>query len=364
MSAAHDWIEPLVFSAAATVVAVPVVKRVAVATGFLDRPAPHKVHPQPTPYLGGAAICIGVLVAVLVARTTVHSGVIGAAAAVLFAAGLVDDRRGMPPLVKLAIQGAAAVVVFVIGFHLQAEGVWIHLTGVKWVDLIPTFALFILIPNSVNLLDNTDGCAAGVVAASTACVLAETIVRGQDQFSIAAAAMEGALLGFLVYNRRPASIFMGDAGSLPLGLLLAVMATRAGVGVQAPVCAEATFLLLGIPLADTATVFIARVLHGRSIFQGGQDHLSHRLAASGLSIGYATWTLIVAQAGMGVVAIALAMGQLGGWWALGFGLAMLSAVVVPAARPTINRIVYRVSPQGAAPEGVPLPVSPSSGAAA
>jgi UDP-GlcNAc:undecaprenyl-phosphate GlcNAc-1-phosphate transferase len=335
------WQEALLISSGATVAVVPLVRRVALMTGFLDHPAPHKMHRSPTPYLGGAAICVGVLVAVLSLRTTAHSGVIGAAAALLFVVGLVDDRWGMRPVVKLGLQALAAVVVFAVGFHLQAEGVWLGITPNRTFGLVCTFGLFILMPNSVNLLDNTDGCAAGVVAASASCVLAEALVRHQGEFAVAAAAVTGALLGFLVYNRRPASIFMGDAGSLPLGLVLAVMAVRAGGGVRAPVAAEVSLLFLAVPLADTSTVLVARLLHGRSIFQGGQDHLSHRLAASGISIGYATWLLVAAQAATGATAVAVSVGALAPGLGLVLGAVLLGLVVVPAARPTVNRLVYR-----------------------
>ncbi|HUY87044.1 MAG TPA: MraY family glycosyltransferase [Acidimicrobiales bacterium] len=344
----NTWVEPLILSGAISLAAVPLARRVAVVTGFLDKPAPHKGHSKPTPYLGGVAICLAILVTVLVERSTLHSGVIGVAAGILFITGLVDDRRGVDPLVKLAIQGACALVVFFIGFHLQAEGIWLHWTSNQTANLIPTFLLFILMPNSVNLLDNTDGLAAGVVAASAACVLAETVVRSQTELSIAAAAVEGALLGFLVFNRRPASIFMGDAGSLPLGLLLAVMAVRAGVGVPAPDGAVVSLMLVGLPLADTATVFAARIINGRSIFTGGQDHLSHRLAAVGIPIGWATWILIGTQALLGGLGLAVATGHLAWWAASAAAAVLLGALVGFCLRPAITRIVYRKAEPGVA----------------
>ncbi len=334
------WIESLLVSFVVCVIAVPLFRKLAMKTGFLDHPAPHKQHGHSTPYLGGAAIFVGILAAVVVGHDTLHSTIIGIAIAILFFTGLYDDKKTLRPLAKLSLQGLAAVIVFVIGFHLEAQGVWIHLVSSRALDLIPTFVLFILMPNCVNLLDNADGLAAGVVGASALGILLESLLRSQYELAIAAAAVLGALLAFLIFNRHPASIFMGDAGSLPLGLVLIVLAVRAGGVLSTPKGAAITLMYVAIPLADTATVIVARIVNGRSIFQGGQDHLSHRLAASGISLGASTWLLIVCQAliaGMGALAAAT---QVPLWSALVSGSLILIALMGLSIRPSISRAVY------------------------
>ena len=337
------WIISLGVSFIVCLVSVPLFRQLAIRTDFLDHPADHKQHAKSTPYLGGAAIFVGILAAVVVGHDTLHSTIIGIAVAILFFTGLYDDKKTLRPFAKLALQGLAAIIVFVVGFHLEAQGVWIHLVSSRAIDLVPTFALFVLMPNCVNLLDNADGLAGGVVGASTLGILIESLLRSQFELAIAAAAVLGALMAFLIFNRSPASIFMGDAGSLPLGLVLIVLAVRAGGVLSTPEGAAITLMYVAIPLADTATVFVARIVNGRSIFQGGQDHLSHRLATSGMSLGVSTWLLIVSQAVISAMGALGANGTVSIWFSITVAAMVLVSVMAMGIRPSVSRILYQTT---------------------
>ena len=336
-----NWVLSFSISTILAIIGVPICRKVAVKTNFLDHPASHKQHSRSTPYLGGVAILFAVLIPIVIFHDTLHSAIVGTAILILFLVGLYDDKYTMPPSLKLLFQGIGAVLVFTVGFYLNATGVLMHFVYSNWINLSITLILFVLLPNSVNLLDNSDGLAAGVVGASCMGILIESLLRAQHDLAIASAALLGALVGFLAYNKKPASIFMGDAGSLPLGLILVILASRSGGGLHTPQGALISLFYLAIPIADTVTVLIARVTNGRSIFQGGQDHLSHRISASGMSLGKSTLILIGAQLALSTLAGLSASHAISSWIAVALGPIILAAIMAIALRPSISDLVYR-----------------------
>ena len=221
-----------------TLLATPAVRAIALASGLIDHPDDRKVHARPTPTLGGAAIFIGVLGAGGIAYFmrdfrevfTLSSEALGIAAGalVVFALGTVDDLRSLPAPVKLAGQVFASGILFLAGVKMQfillpSE---IIVLGDD-VSVLVTVLWLVTMMNAVNLIDGLDGLAAGVVAIAAASFFVYTFdVAGQNLLGEAPAAplaaiiIVGAALGFLRYNFHPASIFMGDSGSMPLGLLL------------------------------------------------------------------------------------------------------------------------------------------------
>jgi UDP-GlcNAc:undecaprenyl-phosphate GlcNAc-1-phosphate transferase len=271
-------------------VLTPIMRKIAIATDVVDRPnSSHKSHKKPVPYLGGVAIIIGVVVvsysASLVSQFTsstflLATSVLGPAL-LLGLIGLWDDIKNLPPLPRFIAQTLAGV--FTAGILLITDNVG-NPTGSSIFDSIITVVWIVGICNSINFFDNLDGGAAGTVAISSI-ALAYLALNG-DQYLIAAlsAVTAGATLGFLVWNKSPAKIYMGDAGALFLGVLLAILTVRFEPTAQSQLGSFLIpALLLAIPILDTTVAVLSRLRRHLSPFQGGQDHLSHRLIRSGLT---------------------------------------------------------------------------------
>lgn len=264
-------------------VLTPACRALAHSLGFLDRPNARKPHRRPTPLLGGAAI-FGSFALTVLARADVRPDLWGilAGATLLFAMGVVDDRRGMHPWVKLGGQAAAAAVVI-------ASGIQVTFLNSGVLGSAFTLLWIVGITNAFNLLDNMDGLSAGVGAVSAAAfavLAARYMILGSEQLptAMAGAALAGACLGFLPYNVRGASIFMGDAGSMPLGFILASLgAFGSWRSPTLPTSLAIPVLILAYPIFDTSLVTFCRWRDGRPLFQGGTDHSSHRLVSLRLS---------------------------------------------------------------------------------
>lgn len=276
----------------------PVMRKIAIATDMVDRPnSSHKSHKKPVPYLGGVAIIIGVI---LVSYSTslvsnFNAGTFWLATSVLGPAlvlgiiGLWDDIKNLPPLPRFIAQSLAGVFTAIILIITDNIG---NPTGSAVFDSIITVIWVVGICNSINFFDNLDGGAAGTVAISSI-ALAYLALTG-DQYLIAALSTvtAGATLGFLVWNKSPAKIYMGDAGALFLGVLLAILTVRFEPTTQSPISAYSVpIFLLAIPILDTTVAVLSRIRRNISPFQGGQDHLSHRLIRAGCSRRTAAFSL-------------------------------------------------------------------------
>lgn len=294
-----------------TLVGTPFLRQLARSTNFVDKPADRKSHHIPVPYLGGIGLMAGVLVGLAFAPSlSPPMEVIALGGPFIGAMGLLDDHRTVNPYYRFAIElGVAAMAL--------AAGVRIHATDLPVIDGFFTLVWIVGITNAVNFLDNMDGLSAGVAAAGALGVLALAVLGEQAPAATLAAGVVGACLGFLAYNRRPASIFMGDAGSLFLGFALAVIAIDVSPALRPPASFAVPMVLLALPVLDTSTVTLARLRRGRSVLLGGKDHLSHRLVKLGLSPGAAVGVLIGVEllvaalavlAGRGVVPLAVAIG--------------------------------------------------------
>jgi UDP-GlcNAc:undecaprenyl-phosphate GlcNAc-1-phosphate transferase len=191
--------------------------------------------------------------------------------------GFLDDMRGVSPVVRFSYEATC-------GLALWLAGVRAGVFGEAWADLLVTIVWVVAVTNAVNLIDNMDGLAAGVTAASALGIFAIAARNGDFLVGSLALAVAGASLGFLRHNFPPARIFLGDAGSLLLGLLLAALTLMLDlpVGPALPRMLTAG-LLLAVPLFDLAVVVAARTAGRRAMWRGGTDHTSHRLAAAGLS---------------------------------------------------------------------------------
>jgi len=279
-------------------VLTPLMRKIAIATDVVDRPnSSHKSHKKPVPYLGGVAIIIGVITvsysASLFSEFTsstfwLATSVLGPAL-LLGLIGLWDDLRNLSPLPRFIAQTLAGVFTASILIFTDNIG---NPTGSAIFDSIITVIWIVGICNSINFFDNLDGGTAGQVAISSI-ALAYLALSG-DQYLIAALSTvtAGATLGFLVWNKNPAKIYMGDAGALFLGVLLATLTVRFEPNTQTQIGSFLIpILLLAIPILDTTIAVLSRVRRHLSPFQGGQDHLSHRLIRAGLSRRQAALTL-------------------------------------------------------------------------
>ncbi len=329
-------------AAVATYLLTPLAIRLAVRTAFFDRPAGYKEHGEPTPYLGGTAIMVGLLTGIAAGGLHRHYVLVVVCAVVVWIMGTVDDRLSLPILIRVTVEVAIGIALAVGGlgwnvFHLGiADGV----LTVLWV---------VGVMNAFNLMDNMDGAAATTAAASAlgaACIALLSNQRGPATLCLATA---GACVGFLPRNlSSPARIFMGDGGSLPLGLLVGALAmtsvTRDYLGPRGVVIGA---LLVGLVIFDTTLVIVSRTRAGCSVFVGGRDHTTHRLAQilgaprnvaltlAGTQLTLCAATIVVAQAG-------------GGWVLASGGVAALFGLVLVWQFETSRRLKVRRLPEMAA----------------
>jgi len=295
------WQLIIVGFAAFAVVAilVPLCRRIALARGIADEPGPGKVHASPTPYLGGVAIAVGASTCSLfLPRWQAQGAAILGAALLLATLGLVDDIRTVRPSVRLAVEAAAAAVAIAAGARIQLFG--------DVPDIALSIVWIVVIANAFNLLDNMDG-AVGSIAPTIAAALAVTaLLEGQVLVGGLAIVVASACLGFLLYNWAPASIFMGDAGSLFLGFLLAVIALKIRTDADHFASAVAVVLVVGPAVFDTTLVTTSRLRAHKHIFIGGTDHTSHRLRLLGVPPRAVVGLLLVGTAASATVGVLVA----------------------------------------------------------
>lgn len=317
-------------------------RRIAPRFGLVDQPNHRKVHITPTPLGGGVAIAVAVLLpfavgsiflllvsdqafddllpafakghrAGLVSRLGGLWTILGGAS-ILTAVGLMDDRRGVDWRIRLGIQFAvAAVCVVTQGWQLTA---FIDVPRLSWLISVTLSVVWIVgIINSFNMLDNMDGLSAGVATIAAmilAIVMLISPATPEPQLFVAGFlfVLVGALLGFLLHNRPPARIFMGDAGSYFVGFCIAIvtlLATYAGyqAGGPGPHAILAPLCVMAVPLYDMTTVLWIRIREGRSPFEADKNHFSHRLVELGLSKTQAVLTIYLTTATCGLGALLL-----------------------------------------------------------
>ncbi len=288
--------------------ATPVAQRLALKLGWVDRPAARKMHQTATPLLGGVAIYLAFVLALLLfGRRFYVRQVIGIFVGATFVSllGLWDDRWRLPVSVKLLAQLAAALLLVLTGIQVRLFHVW-------WLNILLTLFWMVGVTNALNLLDNMDGLAGGIAAIAAGQFTLLAAMSGQYLVGALAAALTGACLGFLLYNFNPARIFMGDTGSLFLGFLLATL----GIKLRFPkniyiVTWMVPVLVLGVPIFDTTLVFFSRLRRGvNPLTTPGKDHTSHRLVRLGLTQREAVLVLYLAGGILGESAVFVAQADL------------------------------------------------------
>lgn len=307
--------------AAVTFGLTPTVRALAFRAGLVDQPDERKVHTEGTPRLGGVAIFAGMMAAIALqaigevtlgwkpALTSGNPQILGCIAAmvVIFVTGLIDDVRTLSPAQKLAGQIAAAAVVIAAGLRIDFIG---NPFGGRIIVLgllsIPLTALYIVaFANVINLIDGLDGLAAGVTVIGAVTMLVLALQGNQFAAAAFAAALIGACAAFLRYNFHPATIFMGDSGSMLLGFTLAAISLLGVMKSVAAIALIVPLLILGVPIFDTASAIIRRVRHNRPIQEADRGHIHHRLLGRGFDQRQTVLIIYVWSAALGVGAYAM-----------------------------------------------------------
>ncbi len=279
----------------------PMARYAALRLGILDQPNARKVHTNPIPLLGGVAIYTAFILALVLFGDKFYInqmvGIFVGATLVSFM-GLWDDRRGLSPLLRLAGQIVAALI-------LIASGVQVQLFQWPVLNIAITTLWVVGITNALNFLDNMDGLAGGLAVIAATFYLLLALMSGQYLVGALAAALLGACLGFLVYNFNPASIFMGDSGSLFLGFMLAAV----GIKLRFPdnvyiVTWMVPVLVMGLPIFDMTLVVFSRLRRGLNpMTSPGRDHISHRLVRMGASRREAVLICYLLAGALGILAL-------------------------------------------------------------
>lgn len=287
---------------AITVLLTPAAIWLARQTGFLDHPEGYKGHKAPTPYLGGLAVGAGIAIpAILLGGAAMEYSPLALCAVALWLVGTVDDRIGLHPATRVVVEMAAAVV-------LWGTGLGWGIPGAEMLGLALTVLWVVGLVNAYNLMDNMDGAAAGVACVSAGGIALVAAVGGNPVLAAFALTVSGASAGFLWFNlAAPAKIFLGDGGSMPLGLLIA------GAAMSVPLSGDLGVLgivalapVAGLPILDTCLVMVSRRRRGVALMSGGRDHLTHRLRAHLSSPRAVVLVLAAAQAALCGLALALA----------------------------------------------------------
>jgi UDP-GlcNAc:undecaprenyl-phosphate GlcNAc-1-phosphate transferase len=358
----------LVFAASAgmTFVATPFVRRLSLRVGWIDRPSDRKVHPKPTPTVGGLAICLGVLAGLIVARfvpflsalfdTSSDLDAVAIAGIAIVTLGVVDDARGVSALGKLSGQVLVAGILVLLGVQF----IWFYFPGQGVLSLSPDVAVpltilwVVLMVNAVNLIDGLDGLAAGIVAIAAIAFFTYMVGSPAGDVEASTAALlaviaAGAAIGFLPWNFHPAKIFMGDSGALLLGLVMAV-ASIAGAArnLEEPTGGEFAvivipvtlpLLVLAVALLDVGLAIVRRMRRGVGIGHADKEHIHHRLLDIGHSHRQAVLLMYVWSALISGCALAVAF--------VDEGLLVFAIVAVAVIVATVlPRLIRDRSPRG------------------
>lgn len=316
---------PFLLAALVSYVLTPYIKKLAFMIGAIDKPDNRKVHKRIMPRLGGLAIYIAFMIAAVMSLELTRD-IIGIllGGTVIVIVGVLDDKYQLPAKVKLLGQIAAACVLVLFGIKIE----WVNnpfggYLYTDWLAVPLTIFWVISFTNVVNLIDGLDGLAAGVSAIASVTVILVAVQMGYYHIAVMTAALAGGIIGFLRYNFNPATIFMGDTGSMFIGYMLAAISVYGAVKTAATVALIVPFIALGLPIIDTAFAIMRRYSNGRPIFQPDKGHFHHRLLAMGMSQKKAVLIMYCITAALGIGAVLWAEVD-------GFYAALIIAVIITA----------------------------------
>lgn len=310
----------LIIAALVTFLVTPFVRRLAFRYGAVDEPSERKVHRGIIPRLGGIGIYLGVMIPIpfiflldnqIAMDLTMDRQllvVLFTGATIILGLGIYDDFKDAKPLVKLLFQTGVALILFFGGFQIES----LKLPGGEEMELPLALSLMLSvlwivgITNAINLLDGIDGLVSGVTAFISLALAIINVASMEDKLiAVLTLALAGACIGFLPYNFSPARIFLGDSGSLLIGVFLACIGISAlfksSTGNSGLLIIP--MILFGLPLFDTTSVMITRARKGRSLFQADKNHVHHRLLSKGLSQKQASYLLYTVSATLSFLAV-------------------------------------------------------------
>jgi len=293
-------------------VITPVFRSIARKLKILDYPGGRKLQANPVAYLGGLAIITPITFGSFLLLFTslsidlkqqLYLGLILPALAIAFI-GLIDDVYQIPPWPRFIFQSAVGLIT---AFILYLSGAGVEVFGNQLLNTLTTIFWVVAIINALNFIDNMDGLATSISMVASLAMFTLAYLNNQYLVAALSLAIFASCLGFLFWNKRPASIYLGDAGALYLGFLLAAISIRIDLdNDSAPIRALVLILILAIPVIDTTQVVVSRIAKGKSPFQGGRDHISHLLLKRGLSQRLVLFILTTFAVLFAVVAIILA----------------------------------------------------------
>ena len=294
----------------------PLVKSFAYKIGAIDVPKDaRRMHKKPTPRLGGLAIFLGFMFSILIFVRPIDMQLRGIllGSVMIVVLGVVDDSSPLRAGFKFLIQIAAALVAVYHGVVVQIlsnpnvfsdEPYWF----LGWASVPITVLWIVGITNSVNLIDGLDGLANGVSTISAITMLTIALLVSEAQTALIMAALVGACVGFMPYNRNPAQMFMGDTGSTFLGFILATISIQGLFKYYAIISFAVPFLILGLPMFDTLFAIVRRLAHGQNPMSPDRGHIHHRLIDMGLNQKQAVAALYVVSSILGLSAVVLTTG--------------------------------------------------------
>ena len=287
----------------------PLVKRLAYRIGAVDVPKDkRRMHNHPIPRLGGLAIFVGFVIAVLLFASPDRQlrGVL-LGACLIVAVGVVDDSHPLGAGIKFILQIVAALIAVWHGVVIQAIANPLPFGGPYWnfgVMAVPITVVWIVaVTNSVNLIDGLDGLADGVSTIAALTMLIIALLMGDLKMAVICAALVGACVGFIPYNRNPAKIFMGDTGATFLGYMLATVSVTGLFKLYAMISFIVPFIILGFPIYDTASAFTRRILKGQNPMKADRSHTHHKLIDMGMNQKQAVATLYLIAGVLGLCAV-------------------------------------------------------------
>ncbi|MFC1517328.1 MraY family glycosyltransferase [Candidatus Margulisiibacteriota bacterium] len=318
-----------------TILLIPIIKKLAIRWGALDYPGGRKIHANPIPRLGGLGIYLGFIIALLTVIAIYRSVellelykpiIYGASLIILL--GIVDDIKGLKPPVKLFFQLSIAVMTVAMGVRIEFFNN--PFGGVFYIPPFISWTLTILwivgVTNTINLIDGIDGLAAGVTLIAVITLFVVAILLKRFEVALLAATLAGATFGFLKYNFSPASIFMGDTGSMFLGYCLACISVLGVLKSAATLALAIPILALGIPLIDTFAAIFRRVRNKKHIFKADDQHLHHRLLRLGFSQKQVVWVIYYVSIILSIGALLITM--VSGLWAFIFLVTIIFLVYI------------------------------------
>jgi UDP-GlcNAc:undecaprenyl-phosphate GlcNAc-1-phosphate transferase len=286
------------------------VRDLANSRGWVTGPALERhLHNRPLPRFGGTAIFLSFLLTLAVALPAGwhHGAAFGLSfrtlltillpGCLIFALGLYDDIHSVGPFAKVAVQAVAGAMLFAGGLRILDLPVLFGIRHFPWFVGLPLTILWVLaITNAFNLIDGLDGLAAGSALFSTMVVFAVAMVSGSALVSLRALVLEGSILGFLRFNFSPATIFLGDCGSLFIGFMLSALALQGAQKAPTIIAVAIPVVSFGLPILETALSIVRRFLGGRPVFTADREHIHHKLLQRGLSHRQVVITLYAVSA--------------------------------------------------------------------